>query len=278
MVDFAANGGRARWITSPNLTESDWEHLKKGEQARRDAVLRKALAQNIDDLEQSLTQDTLSALVWMVADGILDFRLALPNEKLGHGEFHDKFGIFEDEEGNRVSFNGSYNDSKQGLRNYESLKIFRSWDSNSSYVEDDLERFRKLWTNSDPNLQVFDLPEAARAQIVNLRSHDRPYPEPGYSLTYPSDYEGGHVQEPSLELWPHQKDAIQAWEENDGVGLWNMATGSGKTVAALVGAERQPTLNLIVVAAPTNNLVDQWEEELFKFTDFPEPLILLAAG
>ena len=31
MVDFAANGGRARWITSPNLSEADWKHLRKGE-------------------------------------------------------------------------------------------------------------------------------------------------------------------------------------------------------------------------------------------------------
>ena len=31
MVDFAANGGRAHWITSPNLSEADWKHLRKGE-------------------------------------------------------------------------------------------------------------------------------------------------------------------------------------------------------------------------------------------------------
>ena len=42
MVDFARNGGRARWITSPNLTESDWEHLRKGEQARPHRQLRLA--------------------------------------------------------------------------------------------------------------------------------------------------------------------------------------------------------------------------------------------
>jgi len=162
MVDFAANGGRARWITSPNLSEADWKHLRKGERARRDAVLRETLAQNIGDLEQSLNQDTLSALAWMVADGILDFRLALPHEKLDRGEFHDKFGVFEDAEGNRVSFNGSYNDSKQGLRNYESLRIFRSWDLTNEFVRDDEQKFRKLWRNTEPNVKTYPLPEAAR--------------------------------------------------------------------------------------------------------------------
>ncbi|WP_263809158.1 DEAD/DEAH box helicase family protein [Salinibacter sp.] len=272
MVEFAENGGRARWITSPNLTEADWEHLRKGEHARRDAVLREALAQNIEDLEQSLKQDTLSALAWMVADGILDFRLALPHEKLSHGEFHDKFGIFEDKEENRVSFNGSYNDSKQGLRNYESLKIFCSWDQRREWVENDIKRFETLWGNDDPNVQVFKLPEAARARIINFRSDKRPYPEPEEPLTYPTDYGDERVEEPSLELWSHQKEAIQKWEENGRVGLWNMATGSGKTIAALAAAERQPKLELLVVAVPTNNLVEQWEEELLKFTDFPEPM------
>jgi superfamily II DNA or RNA helicase len=272
MVDFAANGGRARWITSPNLTEADWEHLRKGERARRNAVLREALAQNIDDLKHSLKQDTLSALAWMVADGILDFRLALPHEKLSHGEFHDKFGIFEDEDGNRVSFNGSYNDSKQGLRNYESLKIFCSWDQRREWIEKDVERFETLWGNDDPNVRVFELPEAARAQIITLRSDERPYPEPEEPLTYPTDYGDDRVEEPSLELWPHQKEAIQKWEENGRVGLWNMATGSGKTIAALAAAERQPKLKLLVVAVPTNNLVEQWEEELLKFTDLPAPM------
>ena len=272
MVDFAANGGRARWITSPNLSEADWKHLRKGERARRDAVLRETLIQNIDDLEQSLNRDTLSALAWMLADGILDFRLALPHKKLDRGEFHDKFGVFEDDEGNRVSFNGSYNDIKQGLRNYESLKIFCSWDLTVELVENDVERFRTLWRNDDPNVRVFELPEAARAQIVRFRADDRPYPEPDEPPTYPDEHPSGHVEEPSRELWPPQEEAVQKWEENGRVGLWNMATGSGKTVAALAAAERQSSLQLLVVAVPTNNLVEQWEEELLKFTDLPDPM------
>ena len=181
MTDFARNSGRARWVTSPILSAGDWQALQLGEAARYNEVLRRAIQRNVDDLERTLVQETLSALAWLVADGILDFKLALPRNKLEHGEFHDKFGIFTDTEGNQVSFNGSYNDSIQGTRNYESIKLFCSWQpAYADLVRADAERFEQLWNNFDPNVQVFNLPEAARERIVRLRTSARPYPEPDW--------------------------------------------------------------------------------------------------
>jgi DNA phosphorothioation system restriction enzyme len=179
MAAFATNGGRARWVTSPILAESDWDALFSGEQAKVDAVLKASLARSITNLQDTLQHDTLTALSWMVADGILDFRLAVPREKLAGGEFHDKFGIFTDSAGNRVSFNGSYNDSIQGSRNYESIKVFCEWEpAFAPLVEADAQRFEKLWNNEDPNVRIYPLPEAACEQILKLRPSDRPYPRP----------------------------------------------------------------------------------------------------
>jgi superfamily II DNA or RNA helicase len=273
MVAFASNGGHARWITSPILSDTDWNYLQKGEEARNDEILREALRHNINDLETSLEHDTLSALAWMVADGIIDFRLALPHSKLEQGDFHDKFGIFEDGDGNQVSFNGSYNDSIQGLRNYESLKVFSSWDATSSFVDDDAGRFQRLWENEDPFVRIYLLPEAAQRRILELRTHDRPYPEPD-EVRYPTNLSPGAVREPGIELWDHQREAIEAWVENGCVGILNMATGSGKTVTALIAAETRPDLQLLVVAVPTKNLVEQWDEELRAITGLPEPILV----
>ncbi|MBK8799635.1 MAG: DNA repair helicase, partial [Anaerolineales bacterium] len=116
------------WVTSPILNQQDWEALLAGDEARLDPELREILYRNVQDLERSLEDDTLSALAWMIADGVLSFKLALPRGKLDDGDFHDKFGIFTDLAGDQVSFNGSYNDSIQGTRNYESIKVFRSWE------------------------------------------------------------------------------------------------------------------------------------------------------
>ena len=277
MVAFAENEGRARWITSPKLSESDWTHLQKGERARRNQVLRGVLSRRIDDLERSLDTDTLSALAWMVADSILDFRLAVPHEKLDQGNFHVKFGIFEDDNGHRVGFNGSYNDSIQGLRNYESLNVFPSWDDASVYVDNVEDRFQRLWEDEDPSVRTYVLPEAARRQIIELRSDERPY-RPPESVQYPTTVPTGQVGEDGMELWDPQRDAIEAWVENDCVGLLNMATGSGKTVAALIAAESRPDLQLLVIAVPTKNLVEQWDEELQSVTDLPDPVLVFGSS
>lgn len=275
MVRFAANGGRGRWVTSPILEEGDWEALQSGDAARRDPTLRKALERNIADLEETLERDTMSALAWMVADGVLDFRLALPRNKLERGNFHDKFGVLTDVEGDCVSFNGSYNDSIQGTRNYESIKIFCSWQpAFAPLVQDDTRRFERLWNNRDPNVRIFEMPEAAREQILRLRTPERPYSKPKWmgpdSVLEPKGLYGsvqptipGHVS-----LREYQQKAVEAWFDSDCQGIFEMATGTGKTMTALAGAVRlfeQEERLLLLVCCPYKHLVEQWAEEAEHF-------------
>lgn len=279
MVNFAANGGRARWVTSPILDEDDWDALITGDEARKNPVLRTILERNINELEDSLEHDTLSALAWMIADGILDFKIALPRNKLDHGDFHDKFGVFTDSEGKQVSFNGSYNDSIQGTRNYESIKIFCSWNSNFFlFVQSDSQRFEKLWNNEDPNVRVFSLPEAAREQILRLHSVERPYPKPGwvkssyireslsaYTLRYPTIPK-------RIQLRDYQQEAIEAWFANDCRGILEMATGTGKTITSLAASVRlygDDNRLALIITCPYQHLVDQWYEEATLFGYLP---------
>lgn len=272
MAQFAANGGRARWVTSPILNEDDWKALQTGYEARFDPLLREILLRNIDDLEATLERDTLSALAWMVADGVITFRLALPRNKLEYGEFHDKFGIFTDEEGNQVSFNGSYNDSIQGARNYESIKVFCSWQpAVVALVKADVERFERLWNNSDPNVRVLDLPEAARERILRLRTDERPYPEPK-CMHRQGEFPAAYPTQPripdDITLREYQINAIDAWFAHDCRGLLEMATGTGKTITALAASarlyEREGRL-AVVITVPYQHLVDQWHEEAKAF-------------
>ena len=275
LVQFAANSGRARWVTSPILDSADWEALLAGDTARTDHELHLLLDRQVSDLTKTLEQDTLSALAWMVADNILDFKLALPRHKLERGDFHDKFGVFTDRDGNQVSFNGSYNDSIQGTRNYESIKIFTSWEpSFAPLVHADAERFERLWNNFDLNVRVFDLPEAARAQILQLRSSERPYPEPEWVKAGRLNEEtaryrpGRPVLPEDLTLRPYQIEAIEAWFAHDCRGLLEMATGTGKTITALAGSvrlfEREQRL-AVIIAVPYQHLVDQWSAEAQAF-------------
>jgi DNA phosphorothioation system restriction enzyme len=283
MVGFVENGGKARWVTSPILDESDWDALRAGDEARADDALRRSLQRSVADFSKSLEEDTLSALAWMVADGVLDFRLALPREKLAGGEFHDKFGIFTDEDGNRLAFNGSYNDSLQGSRNYESLKIFKSWDpAFAPLVEQDALRFERLWNDQDPNVRCYPLPDAIREEILKLRPSQRPYRRPE---TTEVDRLLDGDKEPYiapgtipawLKLFEHQKLAIEAWlkhgipplDPSGRRGIFAMATGSGKTLTALVLACRLAAKNtpfVLIVTCPFINLAEQWIREMKKF-------------
>jgi superfamily II DNA or RNA helicase len=278
MAHFAANGGRARIITSPILDQADWKALQAGAEANLDPILHRALSQNIEELRQHLAENTLSALAWMVADEILTFKLALPQNKLAGGDFHDKFGIFTDAEGNQVSFSGSPNESIQGFHNYESNKIFKSWEpAFAPLVEHDMQRFERLWQNEDANVRVYSLPEAAREQIIRLRVEERPYTEPEWIKEGRiAENQGSYAttKPKHITLWDHQKEAISAWEDNGRIGLLSMATGSGKTLTAIAAAQQSPNLSLLIIAVPRNNLVDQWNEEIQKFTDFGDPILI----
>lgn len=278
MVTFAQNGGRARWVTSPILAEVDWDALLAGDAARTDSALREVLDRNVTDLARSLEEDTLSALAWMISDEILDFKLALPRNKLERGDFHDKFGVFADSAGNRISFNGSYNDSIQGTRNYESLKVFCSWQQPfEPLVRADTERFNRLWSNLDPNVRVYDLPEAVRTNILQLRKTERSYPEPEWlrlrqiAETRPSLRPSRPMVPTEMVLRDYQVEAIEAWFAHGCRGLLEMATGTGKTVTALAASSRlydREGKLAVIIAAPYQHLVDQWHEEAkgFGFT------------
>ena len=275
MAAFADNGGRARWVTSPILDPADWEALQTGDAARTDPLLYLRLQTQLKDMAETLAGDTLSALAWMVADGVLDFKIAVPRAKLDRGDFHDKFGIFTDAAGNQVSFSGSYNDSIQGTRNYESLKIFSSWEpAFAPFVTGDAARFERLWGNHDPNVQVYDVPAATRAQILQLRTSARPYKKPVWVPDVVSEIRGHYAVRPmippSVELRDYQQAAIAAWRAAGDRGLLEMATGAGKTITALAAAvqvyQQERRLALIVIA-PYQHLVDQWAEtaRLFGF-------------
>ncbi|MDY0041133.1 MAG: hypothetical protein RBS57_12545, partial [Desulforhabdus sp.] len=103
MTALVTGNGIARVVLSPILDQADWEALKFGETAKNDAVLKEILSRNIDDLAKTLGNDTRNALSWMVADGFLEFRFALPRDRASAGDYHDKVGVFTDGSGDRVA-------------------------------------------------------------------------------------------------------------------------------------------------------------------------------
>src|SRR5690606_25877237 len=75
--------------------------------------------------------------------------------------------------------------------------------------------------------------------------------------------------------YAHQGKAVEAWCEAGYRGILEMATGSGKTITAMIAAYRLYQKHkplLIVIAAPYTPLIEQWCDEVTAFGLRPENL------
>jgi DNA phosphorothioation system restriction enzyme len=83
----------------------------------------------------------------------------------------------------------------------------------------------------------------------------------------------------NLTLRKYQHQAVANWLENKGRGTLKMATGSGKTIIALMIAQelyQQIRLQVLLIVCPTQHLVSQWSRECQKFN--LQPIIAMMGG
>ena len=251
LSDFASRGGKMRLITSPILSNEDTDAIINSEGNNGEAFkrLEAALIDNVRVLEAEMKADVSNAFSWMIYDGIIDLRFAIPCEKLEDGDFHDKFGIFYKGE-DRISFSGSINDSKHGYQNYESIKVFKTWAGTGEYVESDINRFEKIWNSKDKNLRIFTVPTAVKKRIFQLRTSNRPYKK----------------HDSASNRWVHQDMAVEKFIEKEH-GILAMATGTGKTVTAIKIINRlfdESKIRRVVITMYGNDLLDQWSKQIRK--------------
>ena len=244
LSDFASRGGKMRLITSPILSTEDTDAIIGTESQDGSTFLRleAALLENVEILKREMEADIINTFSWMLYDGIIDMRFAIPCAKLEEGNFHDKFGIFY--KGNdALSFSGSINDSKHGFQNYESIKVFKTWAGTQEYVDADTVRFEKIWNRKDRNLKIFTIPQAVKNKIFELRTPDRPYSLPTGS-----------------SKWVHQDTAVKTFLEKEH-GILAMATGTGKTITAMKIINKlfdSGKIRRVVITMYGNDLLEQW--------------------
>ena len=255
LVPFASNGGKMRLITSPYLSSSDWSAVKQGHDARDNPKLVSALNKAIDDLAAAAVQAPLDVLSWMVADELLDIKIAIPTSRLD-GDFHPKLGVFTDAQGNCVAFHGSQNETEGGFRNFETLHVHLGWtkDRDAAHAARIVEVFDRLWDEHDPNVRCYKLPSAIRKRLIKFTEYGRrPYLPPMAQKVKPATLK-----------WRHQDEACAAFLKHR-AGVFAMATGTGKTRTALkIEAElRERDLSFTtIVAAYGTDLLDQWHSAL----------------
>ncbi len=255
------NGGKMQLITSPVVSEKDFEALTSSTpsdiQKFVDAQFTKAIG-DMNNLASTIAYDHVRALGWMLREGFLEIRVLVPKDiNSGSGIFHSKVGIIEDKEGNKVSFSGSVNETAMGWsQNIEEFKVFKSWESGSTFwVNHDEALFEKYWAcSSDEGFEAIPLPQDSTDKLISIA----PEEIEELNLAVPSKVE-------KRKLRQYQLDAINSWERAGFQGILEMATGTGKTFTARECIKRwkdDKSNSLVLVVAPTQTIGSQWQEVL----------------
>lgn len=166
MSDFASRGGRMRLITSPILSNDDTDAIICSNEQDNSSYerLEAALLNGVDTLQAEMQKDIFNAFSWMLHDGIIELKFAIPCKKLNDGDFHAKFGIFYSGD-EALSYSGSINDSKHGFQNFETIMVFKTWAGTKDYVDVEKARFERIWTCQDDNLKIYTIPQAVKDRI-----------------------------------------------------------------------------------------------------------------
>lgn len=281
LTAFIARHGQMRLVASPWLEPEDIEAFRRGYEAREDILERAILRQFEQELLEgasALIRHRLGCLAWLIAEERLDIKVACPSQHLlsGPGIYHEKVGIFLDEEGHIVAFTGSPNETVGGLvSNFESFDVYVSWDDPHGRASRKKDNFERLWRNTTTGLTVLDFPVAAKHRILHFRTSAKPTRDPETGVD-PSILATGSVPPLvqkidiplDITLRHYQSEASEAWIRSNGRGFLVMATGSGKTITALASTVRllrEEGRLFVVVACPFQHLVDQWAGEAKRF-------------
>lgn len=278
LAEIYRKGGHIRMIMSPKLTKEDADAIQKGYDERE--VIEKVLLRDFIDYDNNVCRNRLDFLSHLISNGTLDIKIAVfkDDEYTDRKMLHSKIGVCYDDEGNYISFEGSVNETDNGLiNNFESLMMFSSWQSTKIASQIKV-RFDEMWSKDSKVLKLYNFPDAIKKKLLQYQTPFFMLPSNFSVFEKKRDYNENHFEfkeefekKPTCVdyLYEYQKKAINKWFHQKCQGIFNMATGSGKTFTAY-GAickllEKKNYRLPIIIVCPYRHLVDQWLEDIDKF-------------
>ena len=168
------NEGHMRLVVGCTLDPPEIEAIERGEK------IRTLVEQHLGCIPlmppDDMASDALELLAWMISRGYLELKAAVPcdtqkNPIPDDGIFHEKAGIIQDGDGDRIAWNGSLNETVRGWgpeRNWESINIFSSWTKEPERVNNEDANFARIWADEANNLIVLPVPEAVRQDLMRF--------------------------------------------------------------------------------------------------------------
>lgn len=262
--------GKIRVIAGSELYESDKDILFPDE----------------NDPLPPRVKSQLAIIATLIGEDKLEIKVATTAD--GGGIFHAKLGIGRDSFQNKITFEGSVNETVNAWENnFERFKVHRHWkEGEEKYVYEDIETFETMWEDNHDAVDVHPLPEAEKQGLIDWKEYggdidehietvketspSAPVGEETASdlLKYAGQTPGGiHLAEDvaTITPWPHQRTisdtAYSIYPENllfcDEVGL-GKTIEAGLTVSRLLHTGKAETALFLTPAG----LMEQWQEEL----------------
>lgn len=281
--ELAKNGGKIQLVASPYLSDEDIEAIKSG-YAMRDQVVKEAIRREMTEGKTPFEKARLNLLANLISDNILDIKIAFTEDSDRMGMYHEKMGIITDAEGNRVAFAGSMNESAAAMTlNYETIDVYCSWKGEVDRVIAKENAFASIWNDTEPNIKIIDFPEL-KQEIIDKYKYavpdfeiDKKEYAPDIDTVLHTDLGVYTEYGPKFPEWfklhDYQDEAITEWQKRNYRGIFDMATGTGKTYTGL-GALTTLSKNLghklaAIFVCPYQHLVEQWVEDILKFNIDP---------
>lgn len=283
--ELAKNGGKIQLVASPYLSDEDVEAIKSG-YAMRDQVVKDAVRREMTEGKTPFEKARLNLLANLISDGVLDIKIAFTEDSDRMGMYHEKMGIITDAEGNRVAFAGSMNESATAMTlNYETIDVFCSWKGEEDRVVAKENAFASIWNDTEPNIKIIEFPELKQEIIEKYKRSvpdfeiDKKEYAPDIDTVLHTDLGVFTEYGPKFPEWfklhDYQDEAITEWQKRDYRGIFDMATGTGKTytgLGALTTLSKSIDHKLAaIIVCPYQHLVEQWVEDILKFNI--EPII-----
>lgn len=270
------NGGNIQVIASPRLSLEDIDAINDGMRRRND-VIKEALLRELQEPKGKFEEARLNLLSNLIAAGRLDIKIAFLEDENTIGMFHEKLGLMFDVEGNTIAFSGSMNETANAFTtNYEAIDVFSSWTQDSDRVFNKESTFNAMWGDYEPTIRVVEFPDVYEEIIRRYKVSDGidttiedewPTRQPE-SVNFSDDIDEPHIPS-SLKIRDYQNAAVKEWAKHDFCGIFDMATGTGKTYTALLAAiklyQSKSGKLAVVIICPYQHLVEQWKVDILAF-------------
>lgn len=283
LKQFYYNGGNMLLLVSPQFSREDYEAIELGYKAQSDIVAQRIV--EMFDIDKIAEDEGVNILAWLIYEKRLEIRVVVKKKNNHRAIFHDKFSVLIDEDGNRITFRGSMNESETAMvDNYESIEVDCSWEPEGYRRAVQREQqFDSIWNDSSDNWATISIPQAVKDSLIKIRrpikndySSQDDIPT-SYTADTSTQYQ---VKNPAIPAWvelrKYQKMAIAAWVKNNGCGIFQMATGTGKTKTSLAAITKILDVYYsnkakcgLVVVVPYIVLLEQWIEDLSDFGIVP---------